>query len=94
MILIDVSPVSTPPRMEHVEWISQQECSFSSQTASTGASVLSSPSPSTEVGSQPESLKSVSPNSSPFNVSSAFQPKNFDFPKKGYGRQNRSFQQK
>ena len=29
-----------------------------------------------------------------FNVSSAFQPKNFDFPKKGYGKQNRSFQQK
>ena len=34
------------------------------------------------------------PSSGPFNVSSAFQPKNFDFPKKGYGKQNRSFQQK
>ena len=57
------SPVSTPPRMEHVVWISQQGCSFPSQTASTGASVLSSPSPSVEVGSQPESLKSLSPSS-------------------------------
>ena len=88
------SPVSTPPRMEHVVWISQQGCSFPSQTASTGASVLSSPSQSVEVGSQPESLKSLSPSSGPFNVSSAFHPKNFDFPKKGYGKQNRSFQQK
>ena len=33
------SPVSTPPRMEHVVWISQQGCSFPFQTASTGASV-------------------------------------------------------
>ena len=88
------SPVSTPPRMEHVVWISQQGCSFPFQTASTGASVLSSPSPSVEVGSQPECLKSLSPSSGPFNVTSAFQPKNFDFPKKGYGKQNRSFQQK
>ena len=50
------SPVSTPLRMELDVWISQQGCSFPSLTASTGASVLSSPSPSVEAGSQPESL--------------------------------------
>ena len=37
---------------------------------------------------------SLSPSSGPFNVRSAFQSKNFHFPKKSYGKQNRSFQQK
>ena len=87
------SPVSTPPRMEHVVWKSAcRDVLFLLKLRV--ASVLSSPSPSVEVGSQPESLKSLSPISGPFNVNSAFQPKNFDIPKKGYGKQNRSFQQK
>ena len=89
------SPVSTSPGMEHVVWISQQECSFPSQTASTGTSVLSSPSQSVEAEPQPQSLKSLTHSCGPFIVNVvAFQPKNFDFQKKGYGKQNRSFKQK
>ena len=80
------SPVSTPRRMEHVVWISQQGCSFPSQTASTGASVLISHSPSVDVGSPLEFLKSLSPGPVPALLMLALHS--------NPSKQNRSFQQK